>query len=311
MFTNNLSHALNATIGSSIIITLIFLNYFRKYNTDNFKRSLFCIVLVFYLTAIMTDLLLLLLNYYSENRQNLRIIIIYSPILFLLAGILISRLFLKKPFIPMFFFLIIFFFISAAIDHVFPATFLSWTFGSSSLLYAYFFIVQSDEYIDPLTGIGNRSSINKFTAKLSNHITNDLWAIVMIDMDHFKAINDTLGHQEGDRALCDIASIFKKCLKTSDFIARYGGDEFLIITKVIKNEEKSIKILMDNIQTSVDRFNADIIRPFVLEISYGYDIFAQDGKQSIDDFLKHIDNLMYKHKLERRRLSDRKTEDAG
>jgi diguanylate cyclase (GGDEF)-like protein len=122
----------------------------------------------------------------------------------------------------------------------------------------------------------------------------------MIDMDHFKAINDTLGHQEGDNALRDMAGVIKKCIKGSDFAARYGGDEFVLATRV----ENNVTDLMNKIQGEISCQNEKKARPYKLEISYGYDIYTADGSTPIDYFLNHIDNLMYKNKTERRRASD-------
>jgi diguanylate cyclase (GGDEF)-like protein len=129
----------------------------------------------------------------------------------------------------------------------------------------------------------------------------------MIDMDRFKEINDTLGHQEGDNALCDMGAIIRGCIKKNDFAARYGGDEFVVVTtRVDKKPEGNVSELVKKIQREVDLFNARGSRPFKLEISYGYDVYTQDGKQSMDDFMNHIDNLMYQHKQGRRRLGDKK-----
>ena len=123
----------------------------------------------------------------------------------------------------------------------------------------------------------------------------------MIDMDNFKKINDKLGHQEGDNALRDMAAIIKSCIRGSDFAARYGGDEFVLATRM----ENGIETLMQKIQDAVDRYNLKQNHPFKLEISYGYGVYTADGNRNIDEFLTYIDNLMYKHKTERRRSSDR------
>ena len=176
-------------------------------------------------------------------------------------------------------------------------------FGTAALLYCCFYIVRSDARIDPLTGIGNRFGFIEFTDKLTRRKTGGSWAIVMIDMDHFKMINDTLGHREGDNALCDMAGIIKSCIKKSDLAARHGGDEFVLVIKIDNNDANYVSNLMGEVQAAVDRHNATGIRPFKLEISYGYDIFSpEDG---LERSMNHIDGLMYKHKQERRRAGDR------
>jgi diguanylate cyclase (GGDEF)-like protein len=170
------------------------------------------------------------------------------------------------------------------------------------MLYAYFFIIRTEANIDSLTGISNRYSFNEFVNKLSRQSAKESYAIVMIDMDHFKKINDTLGHLEGDNALKDMAAIIKGCIRRSDFAARYGGDEFVLATRVENNIEK----LMERIQQAITIQNEKKIRPYQIEMSYGCDVYTTGQNQSINEFLTHIDTLMYKQKGERRRSSDRK-----
>ena len=380
---SNLPLALNAALGSFIIVILILVNYARKYNTDRFLHRMFSLLLIFTLSAMVCDIFYMLLDglpgggirflmyavsvlYYllqilsffyvaifidymvfkqasrtkkivflcctisvihalvllinwkygfyfhidgADNHFHrgeyyfIRIIIALCPLLFILAELVICYSSFKKSNLAMFFTLICLFFSGSILDLVFVTTRLLWPLGTAALLYAYFFIVQSDTRVDPLTGIGNRFSFNEFTDRLSRHNTGESWAIVMIDMDHFKAINDTLGHQAGDVALCSMAAILKSSLRGSDFAARYGGDEFVLTTRVEKGREGNVDKMMGRVQTAIDNFNAENKHPFKLEISYGYDTYTQDGKQPMEEFLSHIDTLMYKHKQERRRRS--------
>jgi len=241
------------------------------------------------------------------GHYYIRFIFAYIPMFSGLGILIYCYSSFKKSDIIMLSVFVSFFILGSSLDILFGTVRLVWPWGTSALLYAYFFIVQSETRNDPLTGVGNRFSFNEFTDRLSRRITGESWAIVMIDMDHFKTINDTLGHQEGDNALCDMAAIIRSCIGKTDFAARYGGDEFALAVKVEKGVENSIKALMDKIQCSLDSYNEKNTRPFKLEISYGYDVFTSDGKQSMEKFLSHIDSLMYKHKQERRRSGDNKT----
>jgi diguanylate cyclase (GGDEF)-like protein len=210
--------------------------------------------------------------------------------------------------------------LSSAIDFLFETNSLIWPCFACSLLYAYFFIIQTDSKIDALTGLGNRSSFNEFISKISsagNHPRRNQerskrrflkrksasasYSFAMIDMDHFKMINDTLGHLEGDNALRDMAGIIKACIRSSDFAARYGGDEFILAVST----EYDIVSLLGRIQAAINEFNEKGGRPYELQISYGYDSYSANSEIPITDFLKHVDSLMYKHKNERRRASDR------
>jgi diguanylate cyclase (GGDEF)-like protein len=160
-----------------------------------------------------------------------------------------------------------------------------------------------DSKIDSLTGIGNRYSFNEFIHQVSGQNAKQSYSVVMIDMDHFKAINDTLGHLEGDNALRDMAVIIKGCIRHSDFAARYGGDEFVLATQ----KESDITRLMERIQQAIDNQNEKNVRPYKIQISYGYDMFTPNSDQSIEAFLSHIDSLMYKHKAAKRRSTDRES----
>jgi diguanylate cyclase (GGDEF)-like protein len=239
--------------------------------------------------------------FYHGDKYYIRLIISYCPILFALFEIFISRRGFKTSYLSTIFLLVGLSFLGSSIDIINTTVKLVWPCMTAALLYSYFFILQADTKIDSLTGIGNRYSFSEFTSRLSQSSNGESWAIVMIDMDHFKHINDTLGHQEGDNALRDMAAIIKDCLRASDFAARYGGDEFVLATRV----ENGIDTLMQHIQDAIDRQNGKNIRPFKIEISYGYDVFTADGSRTIDNFLTHIDSLMYRHKEMRRRAGDK------
>ena len=248
--------------------------------------------------------------FHRGSHYFIRLLISYCSMLFAITDITARHSSVRISQLAMFTTLLLVFFLGATVDLLLVTTYLIWPFGDAALLYSYFFIVQADSRLDPLTGIGNRFSFNEFTDRLSRHITGDSWAIVMIDMDHFKSINDTLGHQEGDKALRDMSAIIKNCIKGNDFAARYGGDEFVLTIKVEKGLENRVENLIKEMHAEVDLFNARNIRPFKLEFSYGFDIYTQDGRQPIGEFLNHIDSLMYKHKEERRRSDDKKTAGA-
>ncbi|GHV96098.1 hypothetical protein AGMMS50293_24180 [Spirochaetia bacterium] len=290
---------------------IIFVDHMIFKDIDRVKK----LKLIVYLITVI-HALILLLNFkyhfyfyideatnifYHGDKYYIRLIISYCPILFALFEIFVSRRGFKTSYLSMIFLLVGLSFFGSSIDIIYTTVKLVWPCMTAALLYSYFFILQADTKIDSLTGIGNRYSFNEFTNRLSQSSNGESWAIVMIDMDHFKHINDTLGHQEGDNALRDMAAIIKSCLRGSDFAARYGGDEFVLASRV----ENGIDTLMQHIQEAIDRQNGKNIRPFKIEISYGYDVFTADGSRTIENFLTHIDSLMYKHKEMRRRAGDK------
>ncbi|MDR0599626.1 MAG: GGDEF domain-containing protein [Treponema sp.] len=182
---------------------------------------------------------------------------------------------------------------------------LIWPCLTAGMLYAYFFIVHHESKIDILTGLGNRHSFDEFIDKLErSKRIKEPYSIVMIDMDRFKKINDTLGHAEGDNALKDMAGIIKACTGGDhDFAARYGGDEFVLAAK-----PEDIDRIMEQIQREMEALNESRGRPYQLRISYGHDVYTPGSGKSIHDFLGHIDALMYRNKNDRRRAEDQKGE---
>ena len=114
--------------------------------------------------------------------------------------------------------------------------------------------------------------------------------IVMIDVDHFKAINDTYGHPVGDIALKKIASAILSCIRSTDMLIRYGGDEFLVIFPQIQKEAFALK--MRYMQDAVSRAAVDGYPDIRLSISIG-------GVYRVDPLMEAIrqaDQLMYRDK---------------
>jgi diguanylate cyclase (GGDEF)-like protein len=257
-------------------------------------------------------------TFYYGSYYLIRIIISYLPAVCICFDIFSSARNIKTNPIMLTLCLLVLTGIGSAVDILFKTMSLIWPCFVGALLYVYFFIMQTDSKIDALTGLGNRNSFNEFVNKFSTGAacphpkyserrfskrrkSFESYSITMIDMDHFKAINDTLGHLEGDNALRDMAGIIKSCIRDNDFAARYGGDEFILVT----GSGYDITFLLGRIQAAIDDLNAKNVRPYKLQISYGYDVYNTNSGISITDFLKHVDSLMYKHKNERRRSSDK------
>jgi diguanylate cyclase (GGDEF)-like protein len=248
--------------------------------------------------------------YYTLSPENflirgrffwIRLFVASFPVLMVFIDLgFMAKTFVKFQTLLSFFFILLTG-LGAGIDIILRSSALIWSCFVSGLLFTYFFIIRSDSKIDSLTGIGNRYSFNEFIDRLAKQNSKQSYTVVMIDMDHFKEINDTLGHLEGDNALRDMAAIIKGCIRYSDFAARYGGDEFVLAAK----KEHDIERIMERIQETINIQNEKKVRPYHIQISYGYDVFAPNSGQSIEAFLQHIDTLMYKHKAEKRRSTDK------
>ena len=154
--------------------------------------------------------------------------------------------------------------------------------------------------LDELTGINNRKAMRRYVDNMVHKNNPPSLMVMMIDVNKFKRINDTLGHSVGDMALCDIAGILKGvCGKAKErlFLSRYGGDEFVIIGKDMKQE--AMDGLVDAIHRDVAAFGREQKKPYTLDVSVGY---AWGACGDYDDFsrcMKAADEAMYQDKKKR------------
>lgn len=116
----------------------------------------------------------------------------------------------------------------------------------------------------------------------------------MVDIDRFKEINDKFGHGVGDEALKDAAGILRDTLRRDDFIARFGGDEFIVIIDV--DNFKMLEDAVNRIKESVRRFNQVKDKPYDISFSMGYDIYKPFERLNYEEYLAHVDKLMYENK---------------
>ncbi len=156
--------------------------------------------------------------------------------------------------------------------------------------------VQKDEIsTDYLTGLYNRRSLdNLLDLKISKNRKDSRLFLALIDVDDFKIINDTQGHNVGDMALIQIASILRRvCKDPDDLIVRLGGDEFLIAGE--RESVYEIEYIRNDLQHRIERFNKRGDRSFHLSISVGFSLFGGPVK-SADDLINEADQRMYAHK---------------
>ena len=121
---------------------------------------------------------------------------------------------------------------------------------------------------------------------------------MLLDLDNFKSINDSFGHDTGDNVLVTSANLLKACIRSDDFIARYGGDEFYIIMNVTGQEE--LEAVADRINCYFDHFNAKNNAPYRLGVSMGYTVYDIRRRPTAEEFLRQIDALMYENKRARK-----------
>lgn len=149
---------------------------------------------------------------------------------------------------------------------------------------------------DPLTDLHNRRgfiTLAEHQLKISKRGEGGM-LLFFADLDGMKQINDTLGHEEGDRALIDSAMILKETFRTSDIIARMGGDEFAILA--IDTTGISPEVIMTRLQNQIDKHNSEGNRFYNISISMGTSYYDPENPCSLDELMSRADKLMYEHK---------------
>ncbi|SEW35789.1 GGDEF domain-containing protein [[Clostridium] fimetarium] len=164
-----------------------------------------------------------------------------------------------------------------------------------SMLIVFVNIQNHNMYTDYLTGVNNRKKLDLYLRdKINASIENKTFSAIMIDVNDFKAINDTFGHNIGDDALKICAKLLASCVEEDDFIARFGGDEFCII--LYTSDENILEETVCRIKNYFDKFNQSGKHPYKLEISIGYALYDYNSFMKVEDFQKKLDVLMYKNK---------------
>ena len=157
-------------------------------------------------------------------------------------------------------------------------------------------------FYDSLTGLPNRSLLQDRVQQVLTHSTRhkNHGAILFIDLDNFKALNDTRGHNIGDLLLIGVAKRLQDCVRSSDTVARMGGDEFIIVLEELnENTQPAIAQARD----IGEKVLASLNQPFNLHgfeyycsASIGISLF-RDNEIGMDDLLKHADVAMYQSKI--------------
>jgi len=148
---------------------------------------------------------------------------------------------------------------------------------------------------DALTGLPNRRMFEKYFAHFANRsqYLDQKLAILFIDLDAFKVVNDTLGHEVGDQLLIEVTVRMKTIFRGTDFLSRLGGDEFAALLTRISD---------DSIITVNERILEALSQPFEIDgqrvtigASIGISIYPQDGEE-LDDLIRKADQAMYEAK---------------
>ncbi len=154
-------------------------------------------------------------------------------------------------------------------------------------------IIQHQAFHDSLTDLPNRTLFDRELAKVLSRVakTQEILAVMFLDLDRFKTINDTLGHAIGDALLKSVVARLKNCIRSEDIIARWGGDEFTLLLPQIKTREDASQIaerILTALKPSFD------IEGHELHItsSIGIAVFPHDALDA-DSLLKNADAALY------------------
>lgn len=156
--------------------------------------------------------------------------------------------------------------------------------------------IEEMAYTDSLTNLHNRIAFMKLSQDILNEAKSSYkkHAVIFIDLDDFKNVNDTLGHDYGDELLIQIAEKFSRCIENDDVLARTGGDEFLIFRNAMDTPEDAISTVEKLIEITRQPFNVKG-ESVAVSVSIGVSYFPQNGL-SLTELIKTADIAMYNAK---------------
>lgn len=149
---------------------------------------------------------------------------------------------------------------------------------------------------DELTGLSNRrgflTAAEEMATKASQ--TGKGFTVLFADLNGLKEINDNLGHQEGDAAICDAAEILRSTFRDSDVIGRLGGDEFCIL---LTDDKQQTESPITRLQAMTDIHNLQSGRPFKVSMSVGTAVFDPSNPKPMEELIERADQAMYEQKM--------------
>jgi diguanylate cyclase (GGDEF)-like protein/PAS domain S-box-containing protein len=153
---------------------------------------------------------------------------------------------------------------------------------------------------DGLTGLLNRRGFMERALKAleGSRVDERSLAIVFVDLDGLKPINDQLGHEAGDRAISEAARVLRQICRGGDLVARLGGDEFAVLAHDLTTD--GFGFFKNRVEGALRNLNAESDRPFQLGFSLGAAFWEATSDESLDSLLKRADATMYEEKRRRK-----------
>lgn len=179
--------------------------------------------------------------------------------------------------------------LGTSIQLIYPLVYVSWHCVTLSMLLYFFLMSEFDSSFDTLTGMYNRTA----SEKVARHASESKpFTVIALDIDDFKVINDTYGHDFGDTIIKAVAAIVQKSFDKQFICYRFGGDEFVIISNETNKEkiDSQIKTMIRNLEEERKKGNP------IPTVSYGYSIYNGKEKLDFQKILREADDQMYYYK---------------
>lgn len=162
--------------------------------------------------------------------------------------------------------------------------------------------MRQQSLFDPLTGLKNRTFFQQQLQRIENESLNNI-GIIVCDLDGLKLINDSMGHKVGDELLKATAKVLNNCFREDDFVARVGGDEFVIL---LRNTNRSkLEYLLQRVRLNLEKSNAECPE-LPLSLSLGFAL-SDDKNKGILELYKEADDNMYHEKFQKKQSKSKNT----
>jgi diguanylate cyclase (GGDEF)-like protein len=144
---------------------------------------------------------------------------------------------------------------------------------------------------DPLTGVSNRRELDRYLEKILGKMRP--MSVIMIDIDHFKKVNDTYGHSAGDVVLQQFAATVKGSIRPADFLGRYGGEEFMVVCGADLQESAEIA---ERVRITVSKTPINVPENITISITASMGVAEYNSEDTIETLVKRADNALYRAK---------------
>lgn len=154
--------------------------------------------------------------------------------------------------------------------------------------------------IDDLTGLFNRRAfmnLAEHQVKIAKRKNINIF-FVFCDLDNLKKINDNYGHSEGDLVLKEFANVLKASFRESDIIARYAGDEYIVLALDVSEEDK--QLIKNRVYKNLEKKSESLKKPYDISVSLGAVLHKPESKDTLYDIIDQVDTQMYSEKKRKR-----------